>query len=583
MTRVAIYARQSVASDKGDSIGVQIRKCKDFIKATCEADEIEFIEYRDEGYSGSDTNRPGFDKLIKDIEADTIDMLACYRLDRITRSVADFANIQRTLDDYGIHFISVTERFDTTTDMGEAMMGIVVIFAQLERKTTRQRVIDNLLDLAKTGIWLGGEAPLGFKLKRNEDIVTKKKYTTLEAGDEDAVNKARFIYEKYLEFGSISKLNTFLLQNHIKTSKGKNFNAATLGRILRNPTYVKADTRIQRLYEQYGCAFFGEIDGEKGLNVYGKTKYIERKVQKNGKEVRKKFKITTPMDEWLVSVGRHKGIIETDLWLAVQDLLDDRKGAWPNVQISHTAIATTRLRCVCGSGMRIQPRVKNKQGIILRYYKCKMKANSRGVRCNYENVRADEVDQLIKNHLSSRALNKDKLLAELKNKQKQGEQDLINNHNPVEIIRSEIRKKESQIKKLIDNLSMIDNEIAVKKIGEDIELREKEIKQLYLDLGTIKEKKKDIGKKQNDIEVIESFLDKCGEVEELTVEEQRELVEAIYKKIIWDSEKNTLYFLHNGQDEDEANALLSTVLDGSVVSHSHLTTYEQKGHNCWCV
>jgi DNA invertase Pin-like site-specific DNA recombinase len=178
--RVAIYARKSVESDKGDSINNQINKCKNIIKGKAkEGEEFTITEYKDEGYTGANTFRPDFQRLLRDIDNGKIDTLICYRLDRITRSVADFSDIDKRLRKHDVNFISISENFDTSTPMGKAMLGIVIVFAQLERETISERITGNMYEMAKTERWVSGEAPFGYKRERFEVAGTKKKQTRL--------------------------------------------------------------------------------------------------------------------------------------------------------------------------------------------------------------------------------------------------------------------------------------------------------------------------------------------------------------------------------------------------------------------
>ena len=126
----------------------------------------EVVIYEDEGFSGKDLCRPQFQRMLEDSRRRPPDYILCYRLDRISRSVGDFAPLVEDLIRRGIGFVSIKEQFDTSTPMGKAMMYIASVFAQLERETIAERVRDNMLLLARTGRWLGGEPPTGFSTKR---------------------------------------------------------------------------------------------------------------------------------------------------------------------------------------------------------------------------------------------------------------------------------------------------------------------------------------------------------------------------------------------------------------------------------
>ena len=118
--------------------------------------------YEDEGFSGKNLERPEFRRLMRDLEAGRGACLVCYRLDRVSRNVGDFARLIETLNARGVDFVCIREQFDTATPMGKAMLYIASVFAQLERETIAQRVRDNMLLLARTGRWLGGTPPTGY-------------------------------------------------------------------------------------------------------------------------------------------------------------------------------------------------------------------------------------------------------------------------------------------------------------------------------------------------------------------------------------------------------------------------------------
>lgn len=152
----AIYARQSVEKKDSLSISGQVDLCRRM------AGEKEPAVYRDAGYSGKNTERPAFRQLMQDVKAGRIATLYVYRLDRFSRSVADFGQLWQVLQANRVEFVSVSENFDTSTPMGRAMLHIIMVFAQLERETIAQRVRDNYYRRAALGTWPGGPAPFGF-------------------------------------------------------------------------------------------------------------------------------------------------------------------------------------------------------------------------------------------------------------------------------------------------------------------------------------------------------------------------------------------------------------------------------------
>lgn len=161
--KAAIYSRKSMFTGKGDSVENQVQMCKDYGNRL---NVDEYLIYEDEGYSGGNINRPKFQELLQDVKKKKFDVLICYRLDRISRNVADFSSTLELLQDNNISFVSIKEQFDTSTPMGKAMVYIASVFAQLERETIAERVRDNMLELAKSGRWLGGQTPLGFESEK---------------------------------------------------------------------------------------------------------------------------------------------------------------------------------------------------------------------------------------------------------------------------------------------------------------------------------------------------------------------------------------------------------------------------------
>lgn len=152
---IAIYSRKSRFTGKGESIENQIELCRAYINKNYLNPNI-FI-YEDEGFSAATTERPQFKKLLSDSKNKKFDVLVCYRIDRVSRNIADFSRIINDFVSRGIDFVSIKEQFDTSTPMGRAMMYIASVFAQLERETIAERIRDNMMELAKMGRWLGGD------------------------------------------------------------------------------------------------------------------------------------------------------------------------------------------------------------------------------------------------------------------------------------------------------------------------------------------------------------------------------------------------------------------------------------------
>ena len=152
----ALYSRQSVERVDSISIESQLEYCK------YETRGNPYKEYIDRGYSGKNTNRPAFEEMLEDIRQGKISRVIVYKLDRISRSILDFANMMDIFQKYNVEFVSSTERFDTSTPIGRAMLNICIVFAQLERETIQKRVTDAYYSRCKRGFYMGGRIPYGF-------------------------------------------------------------------------------------------------------------------------------------------------------------------------------------------------------------------------------------------------------------------------------------------------------------------------------------------------------------------------------------------------------------------------------------
>ena len=196
----AIYGRQSV--DRKDSISIesQIDFCKYELKGgSCRV-------FKDKGYSGKNTDRPEFQKLLGEIRKGKVRRVIVYKLDRISRSILDFATMMELFQEYDVEFVSSTEKFDTSTPMGRAMLNICIVFAQLERETIQKRVTDAYYSRCQHGFHMSGAAPYGFQLEPTtiEGIRTK-----MMKPDPETADIAKLMFEMYSQpatsFGDIAR------------------------------------------------------------------------------------------------------------------------------------------------------------------------------------------------------------------------------------------------------------------------------------------------------------------------------------------------------------------------------------------
>jgi site-specific DNA recombinase len=211
IVRCAIYTRKS--SEEGleqsfNSLDAQREACHAYILSQRhEGWRLVDRQYDDGGYSGGSMERPGLTRLLQDIDAGRIDTIVVYKVDRLTRSLADFAKMIERFDVGGVSFVSVTQQFNTTTSMGRLTLNILLSFAQFERELTGERIRDKIAASKRRGMWMGGTIPLGYDLQDRKLIVNPKE-----------ADLVREIFRLYLELGCVAKLKTHLDRENM-TSK----------------------------------------------------------------------------------------------------------------------------------------------------------------------------------------------------------------------------------------------------------------------------------------------------------------------------------------------------------------------------
>ena len=480
--KIAIYSRKSKFTGKGESTHNQIEACKRKIDLTFENVDLEndILIYEDEGFTGYNTNRPAFQKMLKDIRDKKIKAIAFYKLDRVSRNVSDFSNLVIELDNYDVTFLSATESIENVSPSGRAMMFMISVFAQLERDTIAERIRDNMLELAKTGRWLGGMTPTGFKSEQIENITVdgkKRKLFKLSPIDEE-VRIVKMLFDKMRELKSQTKLETYTLQHDIKTKNGKAFTRWGLKNILTNPVYAMADSDTLEYFKKFDIDIYADekdFDGTHGLMVYNKTE------KKKNQVVKKDY------SDWIVAIGKHKGIISGKEWVEVQELLDrnsDMKYRKPNAS---NCILSGILRCShCGSFMRAKMKNKTVDSLGRRRfdYMCELKDKSRKQKCQCKNINGLEADDLVLAEIKKLATPTSKFYKALKNLSSNTFNKEYKNNEEVKTLKTLISKNENDIALLLDKIKYVDvallDDISkeIKKLKETNKELEKQIKEL---------------------------------------------------------------------------------------------------------
>lgn len=452
----AIYARQSIEKKDSVSIEAQIDRCK----AYCDGQDYKI--YKDAGYSGKNINRPQFSKLLEDIKKGSVKKVIAYRLDRISRSIADFSQLLIMFDEYNVDFVSATENFDTNSPMGRAMINIVMTFAQLERETIVERVTDNYYFRANNGYWAGGYAPYGYKIKH---IIGNdgKKHSILEENKEQSKIVKR-IYDMYINKNmSMRKIAQQLNYDKVPTLKKGLWGINAISAILSRPIYTPATAKIYDYYYNLNTNITSNIesfDGNMTANLYGKAK----------KNV--KVKARRNYDEMYLSLINCTPIISNEDWFKVQKIKGTTKYLPPRTNTSKISFLCGLVKCgKCGSNLVTQG-CKNRYGIQYHYLICSNKRNLGASICNNKMIDVSKLEDMVisdmKNYFNSKNITK-KINAYIKNNENK-DIELLNKKEQLE---NEIIKLNLQIDNLINSIAE-SNEFTLKYINKKIEEIEKE-------------------------------------------------------------------------------------------------------------
>ncbi len=420
---IAIYARQSVEKENSISCDTQIEYCKACLKPDERKQRI--LEFVDEGFTGANTNRVDFQKMMRQIERGIISKIYVYKLDRISRSLSDFTDILDTLDKYGTKFSSATEGFDTSTDFGRTICQILMVFAELERKNIIMRVTQAYESRSEKQLYMGGRRPYGFNLQETE--IDKVKTKMLSLNPEEA-EQVKYIFENYAVEGvSLRRLMDNLNANGIQPTDGT-WSTAKLSTIIQNPIYVQADNSVYNYYKQNNAKIVSEpseFDGIHGAQLYGKAKHKAE-----------------DMSDIKLVVMKHEGIVPASTWLSCQKRLMKNKQIG-NALSNNTSWLGGKIVCKsCGRTMTCTKGAEKSDGTRTRYFSCTGKSHNRACKGVKKPVYADSLEDMVYELIAEK-------LAGLKQHRKKISTD---NTNKINVLKNELASIKKQQDKLMDML-----------------------------------------------------------------------------------------------------------------------------------
>lgn len=400
-------------------------------------------------------------------------------------------------------------------------------------------------ELAKTGRWLGGTTPTGYESESISNVTVDgkvRKACKLKIIQEE-ISLVQLIFEKFLETGSLTKVDAFLLEKRYTTKRGKNFTRFSIKGILTNPVYMIADEAAYGYLTENHVDLFAEkndFDGTHGIMAYNRT------LQRPGKahQIR-------PMEEWIVSVGKHPGVISGQQWIQVQSMLEVNKSKSYRRPRSNVALLSGLLVCGdCGDYMR--PKLTGRHGVngeLIYTYMCSTKERSRSSRRQMKNDNGNTLDAKviseIKKLSEDRGFFADFLI--------QTKKAISGNREGYDAellaLKEKLAENESSIKALVSSLTKSAGTAAEPYIMEQIhELHQagEEMKNRLAELETLTEHQRFADQEfAFSRQMIESFV---ANVDDCTVEEKRRLLRTIVKKVVWDGENAYVYlFAEDGE------------------------------------
>lgn len=358
--RVAIYVRVSThyQIDK-DSLPVQKEELVAYAKYVLNADSYEVFE--DAGFSAKNTDRPDYQQMMSRVRDGEFSHVLVWKLDRISRNLLDFAAMYDELKKLGVTFVSKNEQFDTSSAMGEAMLKIILVFAELERKMTAERVTAVMISRAGNGQWNGGRVPYGYEYDKETETFTIKE------GEGEVVLR---IYELYEEANSLLTVAKSLNEAGIRHRSGKEWTPTTVGIILKNPFYT----------------------GTYRYNYYDMSKRGSRQDIK-------------PEDEWVIVVDHHPAIVSVERWKQVGAMLESNRRGWQSAGKSYsrknTHVFAGLLTCgVCGGTMSATSNCRtHKDGYRPSNYACM--SHRKGDTCTNKYISDTKIGPFVLNYIAN--------------------------------------------------------------------------------------------------------------------------------------------------------------------------------------
>lgn len=491
---IAIYARQSVEKEDSISIESQIEYC------SYEARGEAYLIYKDKGFSGKNTNRPEFQNMMRDIKtgAKGITKVIVYKLDRISRSILDFSNMMDIFSKHGIEFSSATEKFDTSTPMGRAMLNICITFAQLERETTQQRVRDNYISRSQKGFYMGGQIPLGF---RKKEIVIDGIKTAMYEPVPEELEVVKMVFEMYADVNySCHDIAAAVNAFPAEARRNRTIKRTRIQDFIKNPIYVKADLNFYHFFQSHGAKIVNppeDFIGTNGCYLYTGEGNTRKQ---------------TDISNTVIVVAPHEGIIDSDLWIRCRERALDQQQVKRNPRAKNTWLAGL-LKCGnCGYAL-VRKNYVNKN---VSYFLCSERMNDKSC-CGCGVIHADEFENLILQKIKEKLKDYEHFEIEIKSQ----------NNPRIEELKAKELAIDNEINEIVKGVIGA-SETVMAYINQNVERLHSEKINIQAEIQRLS---------ANRYSASEQVICDFNRFEELSFERKREIASAVIKKIYATSNK----------------------------------------------
>ena len=423
---IVLYARKSVERENSISCETQIEYCKMMMKPEERGEKVEI--FVDNGFSGGNINRDGFQNMMKLVRQGKVSKVIVYKLDRISRSLSDFMNILQEFKEHKVEFVSSQESFDTSSPYGELIVKILMVFAEFERTSIINRVTQAYAHRSEMGFYMGGRRPYGFELvPAIIHNVKTKKLNPIPAEAE----QVRYIFEVYAQENvSLRRLQDLLIAEGKQPVNGSHWTTAKLSTLLRNPIYVRADSDIYDYYDRHGTQITTDLSlfiGEYGAQLYGHTKHDSA---------------NSDWSDMKLVLLTHPGLVDSDIWLKCQRKLEKNRQI-TNSYSNPTSWLAGKVICEqCGHTMTTIKGKPTQAGEVRRYFNCTGKSHKKICPGPQGSVYAEDLENMVYDCIAEK-------LADLK---QTGHRNRNVERGEINDLKLKIKAIEQQEKQLLDTM-----------------------------------------------------------------------------------------------------------------------------------